>query len=246
MFSYLKSFIVPESENNVDLDKVKRLFDTKGYPHLVDILYENKAVVAGPILLECLDLADVTVNNIDIYINIFNSGEFINNFLSRGYSLFYIHDELLLSDSIVYDALNYSCITSICNCNSSYNEVHCTNPKCTRGCIRLHICNGPPNDYINSIVNASHQRLKFDGKKIYDEYLEITKNRLSKCQIDDDASILELELMRFKILDYDYYPDSNEMTSGLCDRLIVQSELDCVQYKFSEKNQLFIPIPTII
>lgn len=243
MFSYLKSFITPE--HKTDLSRVAKVFDSKGFSDIINNLHDHKAVIAGPILLECLDLAEVKVSNIDIYINIFNVNSLIDYFMDRGYSLFYIHDEIILSDSIVYDALNYSCITSICNCHSKYREEHCSNSKCIRGCIRLHICNGSPDDYINSIMSATHQRIKFDGKKIYDDYLDITTQKLSKCQIDDEETILDLELMKFRILDYDYYPEETMLT-GPCDRLIIQSELTCTQYKFSEKNQLFIPIPILI
>jgi hypothetical protein len=139
-------------------------------------LVETEAVIGGKIVLGFLGINIPKEDVLDVYINIFNVNKLVKYLSDRGYNLFYIDGQVVMSESWIYDALNYSCITKICKCNNKYTVDRCTDPKCIKGCIRLNICNGDVNQYVNSVARATYQRLKFNGKEVYDDYLEKTSH----------------------------------------------------------------------
>jgi hypothetical protein len=207
-------------------------------------LLDANAVISGDIVLEFLEISVDRQNILDVYVNITKVSKIIEAMILRGYNLIYVDDNVVLSNTCIYDAQNYAYITKICHCNKDSPVNRCLDPRCIKGTIRLNICTGSPDNYINRKVEASYQRLKFDGREIYDEYLESTREMRTECV--DDPNVTETALsLGFTVSEKEYiYPQKQIDT--LCDIATVAAELvDVSSFRYLNSLRLYEPLPVI-
>jgi hypothetical protein len=153
------------------------------------ILFKAKGLIYGDNILYMLMLVDKPIEStLKIAIDIRNSKLLMKFFKKLGYILFVNKNKIYVSNTILYN--KNSTIKKICNCET------CDTDNCINGTVEITFTDGNPNDYINSIAKTSYQRIKFNGKKFYGDFLELTLHGFAYTVPNYNKSILKVDKSR--------------------------------------------------